>query len=173
MKTIVRRRAVIRLILHFTKAIFMKLAPILIILVSVSILSFPSSAVPPESTPAGAESKDVTAAQVNGTWKSGKNTFQIWALGKGKLQIAFDGVYEYKLPSGPMANTGQGAGTATIDGDTAIFVPEGAESDCKITLKFAAKKLIVKQEGQCGFGNHVYAEGTYRKVSAKKPNFEQ
>jgi len=151
----------------------MKLPPLLIALLWTITLSFAASAAPPESTLAGAGSKDVTATQVNGTWASGRNTFKIWALGHGKLQIAFDGLYEYKLPSGPMANTGQGTGVATIDGDTAVFVPEGAESDCKITLKFTVKKLIVKQEGQCGFGNHVYADGTYRKVSAKKPNFDQ
>ena len=152
----------------------MKLAPAISVILSLTILTSSSIGAPPTNAPAGAESKDVTAAQVNGTWKSGRNTFKIWALGHGKLQIGFDGVYEYKLPSGPMANTGEGAAIASIEGDTAIFVPEGAGgSDCKITLKFTAKKLIVKQEGECGFGNHVYADGTYRKVSAHKPKFDQ
>jgi len=151
----------------------MKLAPAIAVILSLTILTWSSIGASPTNPPIGAGSKDVTAAQVNGTWKSGRNTFKIWALGKGKLQIAFDGVYEYKLPSGPMANTGEGAAIASIEGDTAVFVPEGAGSDCKITLKFTAKKLIVKQEGQCGFGNHVYAEGTYRKISAHKPNFDQ
>jgi hypothetical protein len=159
-----------------TEAMLMKPAPIAFIpaiLFYVTLASYAAIAAPPAAEPAAAESKDVTAAQVNGTWKSGRNTLKIWALGHGKLQIAFDGVYEYKLPSGPMANTGEGAAIANIEGDTAIFVPEGAGNDCKITLRFTAEKLIVKQEGECGFGNHVYADGTYRKVSAHKPKFDQ
>src|SRR5437764_8621751 len=112
---------------------------------------------------------DVTAAQVNGTWKLGNNEFKIWALGQQKLQIEFFGTYEYKSPADPMANTGEGSGIAQIDGDTAIFKPDGAEEECKITLKFAGGKLIVTQTGTCGFGNHVYADGAYKKVSSKKP----
>ena len=115
---------------------------------------------------------DVSAAQVNGTWKSKNNEFKIWALGQQRLQIEFSGVYEYESPQGPMANEGQGSGIARIDGDTAIFKPDGAEDECRITLKFASGKLIVDQTGTCGFGNNVYANGTYKKVSSKKPKFE-
>jgi hypothetical protein len=116
--------------------------------------------------------KSVTAAQVNGTWKNKSGEFKIWALGKQRLQVQFFGVYEYKSPAGPMANEGEASGTATIQGDTAIFKPEGAEDECQITLKFSGGKLIVTQTGMCGFGHNVSAEGTYKKVSSKKPNFE-
>ena len=115
---------------------------------------------------------DVTVAQVNGTWKLRNNEFKIWALGQQKLQIEFFGTYEYKSPAGPMANTGEGSGIAQIDGNTVIFKPDGAEEECKITLKFAGGKLIVTQTGICGFGNRVYADATYKKVSSKKPKFE-
>jgi hypothetical protein len=120
----------------------------------------------------GATSRDVSAAEVNGTWQCRKNTFKIWALGNGKLQMEFDGVFEYKSPSyGPMANLGNGSGVATIAGDTAVFVPTGDEGGGKITLKFSRGKLIVEQEGTCGFGHRVYATGTYAKISARKPKF--
>jgi hypothetical protein len=115
---------------------------------------------------------DVTAAQVNGTWKDRTNEFKIWALGEQKLQIVFSGIYEYKSPHGPMANEGAGSGIARIEGDTAIFKPEGAEDECEIKLKFAERKLTVTQTGTCGFGNHVYADGTYKRVSSKKPKFD-
>ena len=36
----------------------------------------------------------------------------------------------------------------------------------------SAGKLIVTQTGICGFGHNVSAEGTYKKVSFKKPKFE-
>jgi hypothetical protein len=114
----------------------------------------------------------VTAAQVNGTWKSKYGEFKIWALGHQRLQVEFSGVYEYKTPQGPSANTGEGSGIATIEGDTAIFKPEGAEEECQITLKFTRGKLVVTQTGICGFGHNVTAAGTYKKVSAKKPKFE-
>jgi hypothetical protein len=116
---------------------------------------------------------DVTSAQVNGTWQLKGNEFKIWALGQQRLQIEFSGVYEYKTGNGERtANTGEGSGIAKIEGDTATFKPEGAEDECKITLKFASGKLIVTQTGTCGFGNHVYADGTYKKVSSKKPKFD-
>jgi hypothetical protein len=120
---------------------------------------------------AGSETS-VTAAQVNGTWTSKYGEFKIWALGHQRLQVEFSGVYEYKTPQGPTANTGEGSGIATIEGDTAIFKPEGAEEECQITLKFTRGKLVVTQTGICGFGHNVAAAGTYKKVSAKKPKFE-
>ena len=119
-----------------------------------------------------AEGSDVTAAQVNGTWQMNHNEFKVWALGQQRLQIEFSGTFEYKNPHGPMANTGEGSGVATIEGDTAIFRPDGAEEECRITLKFSRGKLIVTQTGYCGFGNRVTAEGTYKKISSKKPKFD-
>jgi len=83
--------------------------------------------------------------------------FKIWALGKQRLQIEFSGVYEYKTPQGPTANEGEGSGVATIEGDTAIFKPEGAEEECQITLRFTGGKLVVTQTGICGFGHNVSA----------------
>lgn len=116
--------------------------------------------------------KSVTAAQVNGTWKTKYSEFKIWALGQQRLQIEFSGVYEYKTPQGPSANEGEGSGIATMEGDTAIFKPEGAEEECRIMLKFTGGKLVVTQTGICGFGHNVSAEGTYKKVSAQKPKFD-
>jgi hypothetical protein len=107
--------------------------------------------------------KSVTAAQVNGTWKTQGGEFKIWARGKQRLQVEFSGIYEYKTPRGPMANEGEGSGVATIEGDTAIFKPEGADEECQITLKFTAGKLVVTQTGICGFGHNVSAEGNLQK----------
>jgi len=114
----------------------------------------------------------VTARQVNGTWRSGRNEFRIWALGQQKLRVEFSGSYRYKNPGGMMVNVGEGAGIASIEGDTATFKPEGVEGECKITMKFTNGKLIAEQEGGCDFGLNVTAAGTYRKVSGQKPKFE-
>jgi hypothetical protein len=114
----------------------------------------------------------VTATQVNGTWRTKGGEFKIWALGKQRLQVEFFGVYEYTIAQGRTANEGEGSGIAAIQADTAIFRPEGAEEECQITLKFTDGKLTVTQTGICGFGHNVSAEGTYKKVSSKKPKFE-
>lgn len=113
----------------------------------------------------------VTSAQVNGTWRYKSNTLKVWALGQQKLKVEFLGTYEYKTQGGWMANTGSGSGIAFIEGDTATFRPDGADEDCRITMKFAKGKLIVEQEGGCGFGHNVIASGVYRKVSRGKPKF--
>lgn len=115
----------------------------------------------------------VTAAQVNGTWRYRSNTFKVWALGRQRLKVEFLGTYEYKTREGMMANTGSGSGIAVIEGDTATFKPDDADDECKITMKFAAGKLVVEQEGGCGFGHNVIASGVYRKASAAKPKFNE
>lgn len=115
---------------------------------------------------------EATAAQVNGSWKMRNNEFKIWALGQQQLKIEFFGIFEHDSTYGRTANTGEGSGIARIEGDTAIFKPDGAEDECKITLKFIGGKLVVTQNGICGFGFNVRADGTYRKVSSKKPKFD-
>jgi hypothetical protein len=120
-----------------------------------------------------AASKQLSASQLNGTWKSKFGTFKILSLGKQKLQIEFSGTYEYKLADGSLtANTGFGSGTALIVGTTAQFQPEGAENACQILLNFTGKNLDVKQESNCGFGLNVTAAGKYRRISSDRPTFQ-
>jgi hypothetical protein len=137
-------------------------------LVHIGVLCFAAASI---ATLHAESDKSVPAAQVNGTWKTRRAEFKLWALGKQRLQVEFSGVYEYKTPKGLMANEGEGSGVATIEGDTAIFKPVGAEDECQITLKFVDGKLVVTQTGICGFGHNVSAEGTYKKVSSLQPKF--
>lgn len=118
--------------------------------------------------------KIVTAAQVNGTWKCKTGEFKILALGNQQLKVEFSGTYEYRDGNGDLtANVGEGRGIAHIEGDTAIFNPYPDDANCKITMKFATGKMIVTQEGNCGFGLNVSAAGTYRKTSSAKPKFDE
>ena len=119
--------------------------------------------------------KSVSAAEVNGTFHADNGSeFKILALGKGRLRVAFFGIYEYARGSATMANTGEAAGTARIQGDTARLTPEDFKQ-CTITIKFlVGNKIDVKQKGgsgDCGFGNGVSAAGMYKKVSSAKPKF--
>ena len=127
----------------------------------------------PLSAAQTARSTVVTASQVNGTWRNKSGEFKVWALGQQKLKVEFTGTYEHKTSAGVMANVGGGHGIARIEGDSAVFKPEGRGADCQITLKFAEGKLAVGQKGLCDFGRGVSATGTYRKTSNRKPQFEE
>jgi len=113
----------------------------------------------------------VTAAQINGVYKSGRNDFRLLALGHQKLKVQFNGEW---MTRGGYPNIGEAIGEATIDGNVATFIP-GETTKCKITLTFLPNnKMVVRQEGldaDCGFGHNVMATGTYRRVKAGKPRF--
>lgn len=126
----------------------------------------------------------VSAAEVNGTFEmnfTGKfkdvsNEIKILALGGGKLRIAMDLIYPYVVNGEMSANMGYLDGEASIKGDTALY--ESSEfGKCRIKIKFVkAGTIKVTQEGadsDCGFGHNVFSQGTYRKVSSKKPKFDE
>ena len=120
-----------------------------------------------------AQGRIVTAAQANGTYRSGPNEIKILALGKNKLRIQMDLAWEYKTPE-PGANVGTSSGEATIENDVATFRPKDTE-DCTITIKFLSGNRIRVSEDHmlnCGWGFNVNSTGTYRKVRAGKPKFD-
>lgn len=123
----------------------------------------------------GQSPKVVTSARANGIYRSRNNEIRMLALGHNKLRVQLDLTYEYKSNWGPTANVGQALGEATIENDVAIFHPPESPN-CTITIKFVAgNKIKVTQDrdaSDCGFGNKVFADGTYTKVKAGKPKFE-
>jgi len=132
--------------------------------------------VPAFSAPtATAGERSVTAAEANGTYPDGEGNseIRILALGHGKLKVQLALVYEFQSGEGPMANLGDASGEATIENDVAVFVREEA-GDCKITMTFLPNgKLKVEQQGeQCGFGHNVRAHRIFRKISSRKPKFD-
>src|SRR5690242_990047 len=78
-----------------------------------------------------ANDASVTAAQINGTWATPAGEFRIWALDHHHIRVEFSVAAEHKGEPGPMANAGDGHVIATIQGDTAIFTPEGANAECR------------------------------------------
>ena len=123
----------------------------------------------------------VSAAEVTGSFrhsftgkfKGSSNDIKIASAGKGKLHIGMDLVYPYMNGKELMANTGELDGQASIDGDTAVYTSKEF-GPCTITIKFTKPGVIdVKQdEGDCGFGHNVSADGHYVKVSSRKPTFK-
>jgi hypothetical protein len=68
-----------------------------------------------------------------------------------------------------MVNAGDGYGIAMIQNNTAIFKPEGADAECRITLKFTHHALVVTQTSTCDFGKYANEDGIYKRVSTSKP----
>ena len=121
------------------------------------------------------QARIVTAAQANGTYRYRANEIKILAMGNNKLRIQMDLAWEYKSPNGPTANVGQAHGEATIENDVATFRPEGTE-DCTVTIKFLPGNRIKVGEDHmlnCGWGFNVSSIGTYRKIRAGKPKFDE
>jgi hypothetical protein len=144
-----------------------RLIILLLLLGTIGVLD--SAADAQDSAP---QTKVVTAAQINGVYRFYKSEFRILALGHNKLKVQFDGVYVTLSKS---VNLGYATGDATIEGTVATFVPPDTQN-CKITMTFSPGKMVVKQEGgdfECGFGHNVYATGTYRRIKAGKPKFEE
>lgn len=114
--------------------------------------------------------RSITAAQINGVYRAGRNDFRILALGHHKLKVQFNGEW---MTRGGYPNIGEAIGEATIKGNVAIFIP-GDTTKCRITMTFARHRLEVIQEGldaECGFGHNVMATGTYRRVKAGRPRW--
>ena len=138
------------------------------LLVAAVIVS--SSGIGSAKTTVSAQNRRVTAAQINGIYKSGRNDFRVLALGHHKLKVQFNG--EWMTRAG-YPNMGEAIGEATIEGNVATFIP-GDTTKCKITMTFLRNKMIVEQQGldaDCGFGHNVMASGTYRRVKAGKPRW--
>jgi len=116
----------------------------------------------------------VTAAEANGTYRYRRNEIKILALGHNKLRIQMELTYEYKTSHGPMANVGEASGEATIENDTAVFLPQDTQN-CTITIKFLrGNKISVTEDRtiECGFGMNVTSEGTYTRIKSGKPKFD-
>lgn len=124
----------------------------------------------------------VSGAEVNGTFRSKyrapyqkfSNEMKILALGGGKLRVAFDLVYPYKMSNGEdMVNMGTLDEEIPIVGDLATYTSK--DGGCKIEIRFIKPGTVqVTQSGDspCGFGLNVTADGTYTKISSKKPQFD-
>jgi uncharacterized protein len=81
----------------------------------------------------------------------------------GRIKFAVDATYR--------TNKGEVSGEIPLTGDTAKFVDP--DWDCELSFKFAPTSLQIAQNGLCGMGLNVSAQGTYHRVSAALPNFDE
>ena len=123
----------------------------------------------------------VSTAEVTGTFRmnfGGKfrrtyDEIKIASIGRGKLRVSMDLLFPHVVNGEMSPNLGSLDDTFSIKGDTASYTT----GQCTLTIKFVRPGTInVTQQGMdsdCGFGHNVMADGTYRKVSSRKPKFEE
>ncbi len=134
--------------------------------------------------PAVAQRKNVSAKEVNGTFKTadGSNIIKVLSVGRGGLDrpgynLQVEMYVSIKQgPSGEVrGNTGTLKGYAGIVGDIATFTPDEMDSEkCSIVMKFTKPgTLVVKQKGTCDFNADIMTTaGTYKKTNSNQPVFE-
>ena len=114
--------------------------------------------------------RTVSAAQVNGLYRYGRNDFRVLMLGRDKLKVQFNGEW---MTRWGYPNLGEAIGEATLEENVATFIPKGT-TQCKITMTFRPRRMEVTQEGtdtECGFGRNVMATGSYRRIKSGRPKF--
>jgi len=105
------------------------------------------------------------ASLINEVWVqelAGKRIrFELWASG------AFSCI--------DMENhVGGASGRAVLTGHDAVWQTQEWREPCRLRFSFGPDKLTLTQEGapeDCGFGQRVYADGTYRRTSRQPPHF--
>ena len=114
--------------------------------------------------------KTFAKSQFNGTWQYQSDIFKFQVVGKNKLKIEYQGLWEYKFEGEPIANVGEAKGFAVLQNNKAIFKFK-EKPECRMVLKFTSNRLIVKDNGKCEFGRHVNPGGNYRHINSQKPKF--
>ena len=110
----------------------------------------------------------VTADQVEGVYRSDRDELLIRAFGGDKLKVTLD---LDTTTSKRYPKSGLAEGEASIVGNVATFVPEGA-TKCHIKMKFLTNRVEVTQEGSgvdCGFVFDFSVAGTYRRIKGGHP----
>lgn len=110
---------------------------------------------------------------VTGTYKLELNTLEILELPDNKIRIKFAGFWPNDRKRVETRNSGAFDEIVALDGKTATVKIQFGDDPCTINLAFRPNKVIVEQTGSlmgCGFGFNVEPDGTYAKVSSKRPN---
>jgi hypothetical protein len=111
---------------------------------------------------------------LTGTWTWGG---EVKEAGGTLVVIDEAGVARFQLQlsrGAPSYNMGFLEGTLAVDEGRATY--RSQDGACAIAFAFAGETVVLKQErgsdADCGFGHAVSADGTYRRISRKKPKFD-
>ena len=99
---------------------------------------------------------------VTGTYKMKGGEVRVQEA-NGKIKFFVSAAYD--------ANVGEVAGEAPLQGGAAAYADP--DNDCALAFKFSGETLAVSQDGTCGMGLNVSADGTYKRVSTAAPKFDE
>jgi hypothetical protein len=110
----------------------------------------------------GAMSSPAKSGDFTGTYKG--------ANGEVLVQQTPDDRIKFSISAAYRMNVGEVSGEVPLNGNAASYADK--DNDCGLSFKFAPGKLVVTQDGVCGMGLNVTASGTYKRVSAAPPKFD-
>jgi uncharacterized protein len=99
---------------------------------------------------------------LTGTYKGVNGEVLVQQTADGRIKFAISATYRM--------NVGEVSGEVPLSGEAASYADK--ENDCALSFKFTPGKLDVTQDGVCGMGLNVTASGTYKRVSAAPPKFD-
>lgn len=118
--------------------------------------------------------KSAAGKSVTGTYQDGRNILRVLELPNGKLLVDLDALWPKsgRVPRGGPHVGGFTKQEVAPDGNMAIVkLYEDENFSCKITMKFLENKVLIAQEGGCGWGAYVTADGMYMRRSKRRPRF--
>jgi uncharacterized protein len=109
-----------------------------------------------------AMSSPAKSGDFTGTYKAANGDVLVQQTPDGRIKFAISATWK--------ANVGEVSGEVPLKGNAASYTDK--DNDCGLSFKFASGKLVVTQDGSCGMGLNVSASGTYKRVSAAPPKFD-
>jgi hypothetical protein len=111
----------------------------------------------------------------SGVWRDGrgrKPCSEVRTIDHGGGDVEF----QLDLWGGPPAdNSGGMEGRVSIKEGKAAFETKEFGALCRIEFTFSSKQLILREAlgspADCGFGNRIFADGTFARTSRKIPTF--
>jgi uncharacterized protein len=110
----------------------------------------------------GAISSPAESGDFTGTYKAANGDVLVQQTPDGRIKFSISATYRM--------NVGEVSGEIPLNGNAANFSDK--ENDCGLSFKFAPGKLVVTRDGGCGMGLNVTAPGSYKRVSAAPPKFD-
>jgi hypothetical protein len=145
------------------------------VVVAIGLLALASVGVAAQRTRPSVSTAEVTGTfhmNFGGKFRGTYDEIKIASIGRSKLRVSMELMFPHIVNGEMTPNMGSLDDTFAIKGDTASY----STGQCTLTIKFArAGTISVTQRGMdsdCGFGHNVMANGTYHRVSARKPRFD-
>lgn len=86
----------------------------------------------------------------------------------GKIHFKLHAEYIIDAKTGNV-NDGDVSGEVPLEGNVANYQGDDPDERCSLSFKFAPEAVSVSQEGTCGMGMNVIADGTYKLVDSSPP----